>query len=262
MAKVQKRGLLTVWSNVIFALLLRQLQSKFSDKFGVAWLVAQPVLFIVVLGTLRGRIDGGDVHGLPPFVFMLLGFVTVLQFIQGWSGVSSSMKKDKPLYAFRQVQPFASVLSAALLEFVTFVIIMLTLSYIAILMGDETSIHDPLSLILFMVELQVLSYALGLIFGIGKFFIIELSKVESMLNRPIIFVSGTFFSLNDMPVESWPYLSWNPILHAIELSRHAVNDKFPLADPISATYLHMCVIVTLFFALALYFNFWKKAISR
>ena len=262
MAKVKKRSLFELWQSVIFALLLRHIQSKFSDKLGLAWLVAQPVIFIVALGTIRGRLDGGEVHGLPPFVFMLLGFVTVLQFIQGWSSISNCMRKDKPLYAFRQVQPISSVAATAVIEFVSFVLIMLVLSCIAVFMGDGTEIDDPLFLVIYMAELQILSYALGMFMGIFKFYIKQLKELESMLKRPLIFISGTFFSLNDMPKEAWPYLDWNPLLHGIELSRNAVNSGFPLASSISASYLHVSTLTMLFMALSVYFVLWKKAISR
>lgn len=262
MVIVEKRNLITLWKDVIFALLIRHIKSKFNDKFGVSWLIIQPVTFILALSFLRGRVDSGDVYGLPPFVFMMIGFVTVLQFIQGWSLVSGSIRKDKPLYAFRQVQPIASVVTTSLVEFITFSFVMLILSGIAIVLGQGIKVDNLLMLIIYMIEIQILSYVLGLIFAIGVLFIKEVNKIESILQRPLLFISGAFFSLNDMPEATWPYLAWNPLLQAIELCRHSVNNGFNLVSVISPTYLHLSTFFLTFIGFSVYYVFWKKAISR
>ena len=72
MASVKQRSLLRLWQDVIFALFVRHLVSKFNDKFGVSWLIIQPVAFIVIMSFIRGRLEGGLIHGLEPFVFMLV----------------------------------------------------------------------------------------------------------------------------------------------------------------------------------------------
>lgn len=262
MAKVKRRTILHLWKDVLFALLLRHLVSKFNDKFGVSWLIIQPVSFIVALSLLRGQMSGGEIHGLPAFMFMMLGFLGVLQFLQGWSSVSISIQKDKPLYAFRQVQPIASAVTAMLVELTAYILVLSVLVFIAILFGLDFSVDDPLMVLTYTIEIQLIGYFLGLIFAVGRLYVREVMKVESLLQRPLLFVSGAFFSLNDMPKETWNYVIWNPVLHGVELSRHAAKNQFPLVNQVSELYFHGFTIFIIFMGLAVYTAFWKKGIAR
>jgi capsular polysaccharide transport system permease protein len=67
--------------------------------------------------------------------------------------------------------------------------------------------------------------------------------------------------MEDIPKEYWSYLDWNPLLHAIELTRHAAYSTYP-TEAVSEFYLLACTIVLLFFALAVYHVSWKQALSR
>jgi capsular polysaccharide transport system permease protein len=89
----------------------------------------------------------------------------------------------------------------------------------------------------------------------------EVSKIQSVLTRPLFFISGVFFSMQDVPREYWHYLDWNPILHAIELSRHAAYSTYS-SEAVSEFYLFGSALVFTFFALSVYHISWKQAISR
>ena len=78
--------------------------------------------------------------------------------------------------------------------------------------------------------------------------------------RPLIFISGVFFSLQDLPKNTWKYFDWNPLLHAIELSRQATYSSFG-AVGVSHSYLSLVTITIFTFSLCLYVALWKKAIS-
>lgn len=262
MATVKSRSLFQLWRDVIFALILRHLVSKFNDKFGVGWLIIQPVSFILILSALRGKMSGGDLHGLPPFLFMLFGFLAVIQFIQGWSTVAGSIQKDKPLYAFRQVQPISSVITVIIVEFIAYLMILTVLAVIAVLFNLGSKLDDPLFLILYSIEIQIIGYFIGLFFSVLRLYVKEVMKIESLLQRPLIFISGAFFSLNDIPKDMWVYLTWNPLVHGIELSRHAVKNQFPLVNAVDETYFHSFTLCILFLSLATYTAFWKKGIAR
>ncbi|WP_196137725.1 ABC transporter permease [Aliikangiella sp. G2MR2-5] len=257
-----KRSRLELWRDVIFALFIRHLRSRFNDKFGISWLIIQPVIFILVLSSLRGRLTGEEVHGIPVFIFMLLGMGVVVQFLSIWSSISTCIRKDKPLYAFRQVIPFASFITSAILEIISYIIVLLILFMIAILLGFHVTIDNPLLFILYLLEVQMIALAVGLIFSVGQLFVIEVNKLQALLQRPMIFVSGAFFTLSDIPQEAWPYLAWNPVLHAVELARGAAYESFVPVSAISSTYLHVFTLSISFLALSIYTVCWRRMISR
>ena len=73
--KVSLRKQLNVWKSVLFALFLREMQSQFNDKLGLAWAFIEPFAFIFGLSYMRSMMGGGDVHSIPVFIFMMIGMI-------------------------------------------------------------------------------------------------------------------------------------------------------------------------------------------
>lgn len=252
---------LYAWRSVIFALFLRELQSKFNDKFGLGWAFLEPFAFIFALSYLRGLISGGDIHTIPIFIFMMIGMVGLQSLTVCLQSVSTSVRRNKPLYAFRQVQPISAVITAGFLEFSIKVIVVALLILAMYLMDTEVSIHDPLLLIGLFLLLWVFSISIGLMFAIAAAFVPEVDKIKSMLTRPLMFISCVFFSLQDLPDEFWPYLTWNPLVHFNELARYACFESYGQKG-VSLSFLIEVTIVSLFLSLSMYHITWKKVLSR
>lgn len=261
MAKVQKRSLFIVWRDVIFAIFLREIKSKFSDKFGIAWSVISPVIFIFMLSYIRGRMDGGDTHGIPTFWFMVYGMMLVQFFLGLIGSVSNAIQKNKPLYAFRQVQPISSIIAVAGFELLIKFFVILAILIITFYLRMETHISDPLEVMLIIIRVWLIATSLGILIALAKCYVPEVDKIQSLAMRPVFFISGIFFSLQDIPQEYWPYLTWNPLLHAVELARFAAYPQYGDAG-VSYFFLDLATIVCVFFALACYQISWKQAISR
>ncbi|NQZ87275.1 MAG: ABC transporter permease [Colwellia sp.] len=261
MAKVLQRHLRQIWLDVIYAIFLRELKSKSSDKFGIAWSVVSPVVFIFMLSYLRGRMDGGDTHGIPTFFFMVYGMILVQFFMGLVASVSAAIKKNKPLYAFRQVQPISSILAITLFECLVKIFVILVIGVMCFILQFDIHISDPLSLLFNLLRVAIFSMSIGIIFSLLTCFVPEVDKVKDLLMRPMFFISGVFFSLQDVPQEYWPYLTWNPVLHAIELTRYAVYPQYGNAG-VSDLYLNVFTLTSLGLALACYHISWKQAISR
>ena len=75
--------------------------------------------------------------------------------------------------------------------------------------------------------------------------------IRRVMQRVIIFTSGIFFATFEIPAYVRPFITWNPILHGVELFRYAMNNDYPIPD-ISLSYLATCSIVTWAFSLILY----------
>jgi capsular polysaccharide transport system permease protein len=261
MTTVLKRNKWEIWRDVIFALFVREIRTGFNDKFGIAWAVIQPVAFIFLLAFLRGIIDGADTHTIPTFTFMAIGILFIQSFLQTMGGSAKAIGKNKALFAFRQVQPISAVLAGALFEILVKIFVIIGIIIIMYFMGMELHISNPLLFLACFVLLWIFAIALGLLFGIAELFVSEIGKVRGLLTRPMFFISGVFFSLQDIPREYWHFLDWNPVLHAIELTRYAVYSTYG-SEGVSLQYLSGTVLVFSFFSLAVYHISWKQAISR
>jgi capsular polysaccharide transport system permease protein len=177
------------------------------------------------------------------------------------SGSAGAIRKNKALFAFRQVQPISAVFAGALFEVLVKVFVIVGIIIIMYFMGMDLHISNPLLLLACFFLLWIFAVSLGLLFGIAELFVIEVGKVRQLVERPMFFISATFFSLQDIPREYWHFLDWNPVLHAIELTRYAVNATYG-SEGVSLGYLSGIVLVFSFFSLAVYHIAWKQGISR
>ena len=252
---------LYAWRSVIFALFLRELQSKFNDKFGLGWAFLEPFVFIFALSFFRSILSPGDVHSVPLFIFMMIGLMGLQSLTTCLQSVSTSIKRNKPLYAFRQVQPISAILTAGFLEFSIKVIVVALLALALYLIGEGFAIHDPLLLISLFALLWIFSISLGLIFAIAAAFVPEVDKIKSMLTRPLMFISCVFFSLQDIPVEYWHWFTWNPLVHFVELGRYACFESYG-DQGVSLQYAFQFTLIVFFFAVSLYHLTWKGLLSR
>ncbi len=87
---------------------------------------------------------------------------------------------------------------------------------IAFLIKESFFISDFALLIVSFISISITSMGVGIFLMIATFRYEWVKSIVQFLMRPIWFLSGVFFSLNDIPQNIRPYLSWNPILQSIE----------------------------------------------
>ena len=261
MARVATRSRIQVWRDVIFAIFVREIRSNFNDKFGIAWAVISPVAFILILSFARGRLDGGTTHSMPTITFMAYGLMMLSFFTGTLTAGATCLSKYRSLFAFRQVQPISALLASMIFSLLLKIAIIFTLGLLLFFINIDIQMAHALYVILNVLSLWIMAGSIGIMFGLAESFIPEIGKLRGLLTRPLMFISGVFFSLQDMPQEFYPYLEWNPLLHAIELSRQAAYPSFG-AIGVSQSYVLECTLIFLFFGAACYHISWKQAISR
>ncbi|QBF81881.1 ABC transporter [Shewanella maritima] len=261
MTTLIKRNNWQVWKDVVFALFVREIRTGFNDKFGLAWAVINPVVFIFALAYGRSLISGPETHSMPGFTFMALGLLMIQLFLEVLNNTSNAIKKNKALYAFRQVQPISGIIASGVFQLLVKLVAMLVIALLMFLMGIELRFDNPLLMLSNILMLWLIAMSIGCTFAIMACYVEEMQKVLSLLSRPLFFISCVFFSLQDVPREYWPYLNWNPIAHAIELTRYGAYTSYGL-EGVSQLFLAMCTLTTVFLACCSYFVSWKQAISR
>lgn len=250
------------WRRVLFALYLRELQSKFNDRFGLSWAFIEPFVFASAFAFVRHLLSGGqDVHTVPVIIFMMIGLIFIQSFLKTVNMCASAIKRSKPLYAFRQVQPISAVLAESFVELTTKFVVILLAVITVFLMKIPVEMHNAITLMYSFILLWLSAISAGLLFAIAIAFIPEVQKLMSMGMRPLFFISGTFFSLQDIPTEYWPYLTWNPILHLVEMARYSVFESYGDAG-VNLLYPSMLTLILWTLALSLYHITWKRILVR
>ncbi|SFP66779.1 ABC transporter permease [Enterovibrio norvegicus] len=261
MALVNNRSTLLVWRDVIFAIFLREIRSKFNDKLGISWSVVSPLIFILILTLMRSSVDGGTTHTMPTFFFMVYGIMLVQFFITTVSSVAGAINSNKSLFAFRQVQPISSIIAIAGLELLSRVFVALVIITIAYFMKVELAVNNPIGIISTFFLIWILGTSVGMLFALTRCYIPEVDKLRTLILRPLLFISAVFFSLRDVPQEMWKFMTWNPILHAVEYTRYYAYPTYGNVG-VDIYYLGFSTLIIFFFSLCCYHALWKSAISR
>ena len=174
-----------------------------------------------------------------------------------------AINANKALFIYRLVKPVDTVIARAIVETGLYAIVFLVISLaIFIFKGELILANFPLLVIVF-ISLSLCATGFGLFFMVAGFRYEWLSQVVPLLLRPLWFLSGVFFSIQQLPQWIRPWLSWNPILQAIELTRSALDSNYILNPTIiSLPYLISCSIISITLGLGIYLNNEKILLTR
>lgn len=236
----------------IKALFLRELKTRFGKfRLGYLWAVLEPAAHLLILFAIFGYAMHRTMPGMSFPVFLLNGIIPFFIFSNIANRAIGAIEANQGLFNYRPIKPIDTLIARAILETVIYIMVYVLLMTMLHMLGESFSISNIIFLVLIWTLLVFLSFGVGLIFMvIGKTFP-ETEKFLPIIVKPLYFVSGVMIPLNSIPKELWPYISWNPILHALELTRVAIIPGY-VSDGVSLGYLSMCTLITIFIGLALY----------
>lgn len=236
------------------ALFLREIRTRFGKfRLGYIWAILEPSAHLLVMLALFGYIMHRTMPGISFAVFLLNGIIPFFIFSNISNRSVGAIEANQGLFNYRPVKPIDTIFARAILETIIYVIVYAFLMIVVWMAGENFSITNFIQLFLSWFSLIVLSCGLGLIFMvIGKTFP-EMEKFLPIILKPLYFTSCIMYPLHSVPREYWHFLLWNPIIHAVELSREAVMPGY-ISNGVSIYYLSLSSLVILFIGLALYRN--------
>lgn len=218
---------LKVQMRVVSALLYRETRAQYgSTRLGYLWALILPMAQIAIFSGIfwaigRGDIFGSDIGNIVTFI--TTGFLSYTLFTNISNQVMNSNSANKALFGYPLVMPFDAMLSRFILSFVTTVS-----SYLLILLllyqfnFWEPRIDSLLALIAATISAALLGFGVGLINSYIILYFPSFSKTYSIITRPLLFMSGTFYLASDrFPPEILNILYFNPLLHCTEWVRSA-----------------------------------------
>ena len=240
--------------NVIRALYYRELLTRVNKtKFGIIGLYFDPLANILVLVSLFGIRRGfNPILELDLVMFFSTGILIYTVFRSISIRSVNSFQANQALFTYKRVKPIDTIISRTIVEMLSLGIVfgVIIIGY-SLIKDQWFLVNLPIILYSFLC-ISLISFGLGLILMIASFRFPIMQTTFPVIIRPLYFISGIFFSLQNLPQWLKPFLSWNPILQAIELSRKGFSEKYFLDPLISASYLFMCVLVTLTLSLFIY----------
>jgi len=213
--------------------------------------IAMRVGFSYLRGTNRFAAGGSTDMYFNIVVFIVSGFSLAFLFRNVAMKALSGLKLRAPLY-YPRVKPLDILMALSINDFRA--LATLSLAGIGLVWLATWSFRlDSPGL---AISVYVITVIMAMGFGLCVIFLAGLNKyiskiVKRLINRTIIFTSGIFFATFELPEYTRPFVTWNPILHAVELFRYSMNNDYPIPD-ISLGYLISCSMLLIGFSLILY----------
>lgn len=259
---MQQRTSWQIQKAVLHALLIRELKTRFGQyRLGIVWALLEPlmqILFFMAMFYFQGRTSVG---GLELPVFLATGMAPFLYFNKVISQSMGAVSANQNLFIYRQVRVFDAYLSRFMLEAAIAFLTLITILVGSWWLGYQVVVINSLKFLLLFALISVFAFGVSLVFGVFNALYPEVGKFIPVILRPLFFISGTFFTINDMPPSLHPYLLWNPLLHTFELMRSCFSAHYN-TSLVSMEYLMICTLVAMTLGMLMYRANWRRMLTR
>ena len=256
------RTRLQIQRDVVYALLLREIASRFGkSRVGFLWVLLEPVAHLVFPIVMFGFMMERTIPGVEYPVFLTYGFLPFLLFKTICLQTMDGTRANRGLLSYRQVLLMDVFVAKALTHCaVSAIVFAIVLGGLALLGFD---VLPPFPIELF----GVLALTVALAFGLGMLFAAlgtvspDLKSIARLIFVPLYFLSGILFPISRFPEEWLPWLALNPVLHLVELSRHAALPDYALLPELGIGNPFAVAVAGVFIGLALYRLRWLSRVT-
>lgn len=231
---------LRVQMRVLGALVLREMRVRYGrSQLGYFWALMEPVAYVAIMTSLFSYIERPPPFGHSIALFFALGVIPFRLFSSISNQLTGAMDANRALLAYPIVRELDTVLARLILETMTgLTIFIIFMSALHIVEGVPGPAH-PLRV------LQGLSLIVLFGFGVGLTNAVILRRFPSWQNifriitAPLFFLSAVFYSLESLPTQARDLLTWNPLVHGIEMVRDGYYSHYR-ATGLDGDYLFAC----------------------
>jgi capsular polysaccharide transport system permease protein len=203
--------------------MIRELTTRFGrENIGFLWVMAEPMLFAVLVGLLWRATKGPFEFGIDIITFVVSGYVPLVLFRNSVSRAVHSFTANGSLMYHRQIKILDLLLVRFLVELVGH---MMAYLFIGLVLGSLGFFPLPYDLGLF-----ILGWGYYALFTFSVCLVVApLSETNEVLEKLIpvttylmIPFSGAFYIVGALTPEAAAFVLWSPPVHGMEMMRHGL----------------------------------------
>lgn len=234
---------------VIHALVLRETRTRFGEqKLGYLWAFFEPIAVIVTFYVAFAVAGRPPQAGMDHVTFIATGLLPYELIMGTADRAAESINGNRALLYYPQVHRLDIVFARALLEAATLLTVFVVIIATDSLLTGNVHIEDPLGVMIVLIAASLLGTGLGLVYCMLGVITTIVDRLRGPLMRPLFWLSGIFFTANELSDSVRPYVLWNPFLHVIELLRGSWSAYY---DPREASALYVAAFILGLFAYGL-----------
>ena len=218
------------------ALLQRELITRFGKyKLGAIWILIDPLVSVIVLGIILGPFLGRSSGEIPYPFFLLCGFMLLSMLTGPINAGINAISANQGLLVFKKVQAIDPFIARFIFQLVTNSVALIVFCIIAYWLGIVISLDRLPEAAFCVIVTWIIGSGLGLQLGVACLKFVELEKVISYIQRPLLFVSAVLYPIDAIPPEARKYLLYNPLVHTIEYLRMTLFPSY-VAESVNLYY--------------------------
>ncbi|SDT94938.1 ABC transporter permease [Stappia sp. ES.058] len=226
---------------VVGALVLREARVTFgSVKLGYFWAVAEPVIGTAILTMIFSYIARHPPIGTSFALFYATGIFTYQMYRKLAGSLMAVFSANRGLLGYPLVTELDVVFGRFILIFLTYIVIF-TIFFTGLIVLGLGHFPRRFDIVLGAIAATGL---LGLGVGLVNAVIVTRwptwKRIEGILSRPLFFISGVFFLPSMFPPTLRYYMSWNPLLQAIDWMRVGYYSNYN-SLVLDLRYLWICI---------------------
>jgi ABC-2 type transport system permease protein len=228
------------YRDLVRNLIKRNITARYKRSvLGIFWTLMDPLLTMVAMAVIYTALFARNIPAFP--VFLLSGLIVWDFFSQSSAQAMADLMYSGQL-AGRVYMP-KSVFSAATVGTgLVNLLISLVVLVIFILIYQRPVTIAYLFLPVSLVIIMVFTFGVGLFMSAFAVFFADMISVYKILLRLLMFLSGTFYTLDLLPENLQKIINANPIYHLLALVREPLYmGEFP--SPFSIGYSSICALI-------------------
>lgn len=215
---------------VIKALMLRELTTRFGrENIGFLWVMAEPLLFALLVGLLWRVLKGPLEYGVNIVAFVATGYIPLVLFRSTVSRAVNSFTANGSLMYHRQIKVLDLILVRFLIELIGHMMAYLIIAVALGLFGLFPWPHDIGMLIIGWFYYALFSFAVALIVAPISEISEVLEKIVPVTTYLMIPFSGAFYLVSALYPAAAALVLYSPPVHGMEMMRYGVFG--PSIDP-------------------------------
>lgn len=238
------------YRELLYTFAWRDIKVRYKQTMlGIAWVVLQPLVTMIIFTFLFGRLAKIPSGELPYSLFVLIGLTFWTLFSNSLTAAANSMVTNeniiKKIYFPKIVLPLSAVLTSSLDFVITFSVMALFAVSLGFLPSPTIIIILPLAFIL----TAVTSLGLGSFLAAVNVKYRDVRYVLPFFIQILLFVTPVIYSLNLIPAPNRYLLALNPMTLVVEMTRSTFSGESLLTQELIFISLLSSLII-------LFLGFW------
>jgi capsular polysaccharide transport system permease protein len=218
------------WPRVLFALVVREMSTKFGRSWGgYLWAIAEPVGGILLLTFIFGLALRKPPLGTNFALFYASGIIPFFLFSKVTGSVAGAIDSNRGLLTYPVVQPLDAVFAKFITDFLTMLVVgALLYSFLILYYGLPVSL-DVAAIFNGFLLMGLLGLGFGTMNCVIYGFWPTWKHIWNVLTKPLFFLSGMFYTYESLPPRAQSVLWYNPLFQAVGLTRAGIYSGY---DPV------------------------------